>query len=187
MIKKVNNLQFWLGDLVRIKQKKSTFEKGERLYSDSVYKVVKIKPLGTMKLEDLNGKILKRTFKDYQLLYVGRSITDIEGKASRAQVVVARKKARTKRRLGQEGVSRENILRRGREIGKIMAPKKKRKRKKKEPEKFEIEKLIRRFKAGNNENFYEVKWKGYSETTNEPRSNLLKDVPEMVKEFEKKK
>ena len=173
--------------MVRIKQKKSTFEKGERLYSDSVYKIVKIKPLGTMKLEDLNGKLLKRTFKDYQLLYVGRSITDIEGKASRAQVAVARKRARTKRRLGQEGVSRENILRRGREIGKIMAPKKKRKRKKKEPEKFEIEKLIRRFKAGNNENFYEVKWKGYSEITNEPRSNLLKDVPDMVKAFEKKR
>ena len=46
-----NKLQFWLGDLVRIKQKKSTFEKGESLYSDSVYKVVTIKRLGTMKLE----------------------------------------------------------------------------------------------------------------------------------------
>lgn len=33
--------------------------------------------------------------------------------------------------------------------------------------------------------FYEVKWKGYDETTDEPATNIRKDVPEMVKEFEK--
>jgi len=35
--------------------------------------------------------------------------------------------------------------------------------------------------------YYEVKWKGYSETTQEPREVLLKDVPKMVNQFEKKK
>lgn len=130
MIKKVNKLQFWLGDLVRIKQKKSIFEKGESLYSDNVYKVVKIKALGTMKLEDKNGKLLKRTFKDYQLLYVGRSMTEIEGKASRGQIAAARKKARTKRRLGQEGVSRQNIIRESKRIGDVMRPRRKKKVKK---------------------------------------------------------
>ena len=53
-------------------------------------------------------------------------------------------------------------------------------------EKYTIEKLIRKFKAGNNQTFYEVKWVGYDKTTIEPRSNLMKDAPEMVKEFEKK-
>ena len=34
--------------------------------------------------------------------------------------------------------------------------------------------------------YYEVKWKGYNETTLELREVLLKDVPKMVKQFEKK-
>ena len=34
--------------------------------------------------------------------------------------------------------------------------------------------------------YYEVKWKGYNETTQEPREVLLKDVPKMVNQFEKK-
>jgi hypothetical protein len=34
--------------------------------------------------------------------------------------------------------------------------------------------------------YYEVKWKGYNETTLEPREVLLKDVPKMVNQFEKK-
>jgi hypothetical protein len=33
--------------------------------------------------------------------------------------------------------------------------------------------------------YYEVKWKGYNETTLEPREVLLKDVPKMVNQFEK--
>ena len=53
-------------------------------------------------------------------------------------------------------------------------------------EKWAIEKLIRRFKAGNNQWFYEVKWVGWDNTTIEPRSNLIKDVPDMVEEFEAK-
>ena len=34
--------------------------------------------------------------------------------------------------------------------------------------------------------YHEVKLKGYSETTQEPREVLLKDVPKMVNQFEKK-
>jgi len=34
--------------------------------------------------------------------------------------------------------------------------------------------------------YYEVKWKGYKETTLEPRDILLKDVPKMINQFEKK-
>jgi hypothetical protein len=51
--------------------------------------------------------------------------------------------------------------------------------------KFNIERLVRRYKRNNNI-YFEVKWENYRETTNEPRANLMKDVPEMVREFESK-
>jgi len=31
---------------------------------------------------------------------------------------------------------------------------------------------------------YEVKWKGYKRTTWEPRTQLIKDIPDLIKEFE---
>jgi len=37
-----------------------------------------------------------------------------------------------------------------------------------------------------NEEYYEVQWKRYNETTLEPRDALLEDVPKMVNKFEKK-
>ena len=55
---------------------------------------------------------------------------DIKGKVSRAKVAEARKKARTKRRLGQEGVSAQNVIRESRRVGEIMREKKKTKVKK---------------------------------------------------------
>ena len=58
-------------DYVRIKKDKSVFEKGEGLFSDEVYKVVDMKTYGTIKLEDSDGNIMPRTYKNYQLLYVG--------------------------------------------------------------------------------------------------------------------
>jgi len=51
--------------------------------------------------------------------------------------------------------------------------------------KFVISKLIKPV-IKNNVAFYEVKWKGYKEHTIEPRETLLKDVPKMVNQFEKK-
>ena len=51
-------------------------------------------------------------------------------------------------------------------------------------QKWIINKLIRRYKKGN-KIMYEVKWSDGS-ITQEPRSNLIKDVPLLVKEFEKK-
>ena len=35
--------------------------------------------------------------------------------------------------------------------------------------------------------YYEVKWKGYNETTQEPREVLLKDVPKRLINLKKKK
>jgi hypothetical protein len=51
--------------------------------------------------------------------------------------------------------------------------------------KFVISKLIKPL-IKNNVAYYEVMWKGYKETTNEPREELLKDVPKMINQFEKK-
>ena len=52
-------------------------------------------------------------------------------------------------------------------------------------QKFSISKLIKPIMKDDIA-YYEVKWKGYSETTQEPRKVLLKDVPKMVNQFEKK-
>jgi hypothetical protein len=51
-------------------------------------------------------------------------------------------------------------------------------------EKFTVEKLMERFKKGSKV-YFKVKWSDGS-TTDEPRTNLIKDVPQLVKEFEKK-
>ena len=51
--------------------------------------------------------------------------------------------------------------------------------------KFVISKLIKPVIQDNRE-YYEVQWKGYREKTLEPRDILLKDVPKMVNQFEKK-
>ena len=37
-----------------------------------------------------------------------------------------------------------------------------------------------------NEDYYEVQWKGYREHTLETRENLLEDIPKMVNQFEKR-
>ena len=52
-------------------------------------------------------------------------------------------------------------------------------------EKFVISKLIKPV-IQNNKVYYEVKWKNHKETTLEPRQNLLKDIPKMLNQFEKK-
>ena len=52
-------------------------------------------------------------------------------------------------------------------------------------EKFVISKLIKPV-IQNNKVFYEVQWKGYKDTTLEPRELLLKDIPKMLNQFEKK-
>lgn len=50
--------------------------------------------------------------------------------------------------------------------------------------KWIVEKIIKRVKK-NGRVMYEVKWKNYEEPTIEPRTALMKDTPEMVKEYEK--
>ena len=54
---------------------------------------------------------------------------------------------------------------------------------KKVVEKYEIEELRKRFKK-NGKIFYKVKWKNYRKLTDEPRSSLIRDVPDLVLEFE---
>jgi hypothetical protein len=56
------------------------------------------------------------------------------------------------------------------------------------PKVFKVEKILKKKKKGN-QIFYKVKWVGYDEkeSTWEPRSNLLIDVPDLVQEFEDSK
>lgn len=51
--------------------------------------------------------------------------------------------------------------------------------------KFIIEKILKK-KTIKGKTFYVVKWKGYDKTTDEPESQLIKDVPDLIKEFNKK-
>jgi hypothetical protein len=54
----------------------------------------------------------------------------------------------------------------------------------KEIKKYEISKIIKKVvKKG--KKYYVVKWKGYKETTEEPRDVLIQDVPKMIKHFER--
>ena len=52
------------------------------------------------------------------------------------------------------------------------------------PTTFVVSKLIKPV-IKDNEDYYEVQWKGYREHTLEPRENLLEDIPKMVNQFEK--
>jgi hypothetical protein len=51
--------------------------------------------------------------------------------------------------------------------------------------KYIIKKLLKRFKL-KNKVYFEVLW-GDNSKTNEPRSNLIKDIPLLIEEFEKSK
>lgn len=53
------------------------------------------------------------------------------------------------------------------------------------PTTYVIEKIIKKVKVGRTYK-YEVKWKGYTNTTMETKTSLQKDVPDMLKEFELK-
>ena len=56
--------------------------------------------------------------------------------------------------------------------------------KKKGAETWIVEKLLNRQKI-KNKIFFEVKWKGFKDSTLEPRTTLVQDVPDLVKEYEK--
>ena len=127
---------FMKGNYVRIKIKKGIFEKGENLFSDEIYQITKINPIGTYEVSDLEGKRFNQTFKDYQLQYVGRTKDDIKNltATTRSKVRKAQQEKRAKNRLDREGLDQSNIrqeqLRRSRRIGEIMKPKAKKKVKK---------------------------------------------------------
>ena len=131
MVKHLNRKMFQVGDKVRIRNVKRMFEKGEVLYSTEVYTVAKIYPLFTYRLRDDDGDLLRKTFKDYEMLYVGE---DIENIASRSRVEEADKEATSRIKFQRTGLDQSTIrsdqLRASRRIGDIMKPKKKKKVKK---------------------------------------------------------
>jgi hypothetical protein len=48
---------------------------------------------------------------------------------------------------------------------------------------FHVERLVNRTKV-NRKIMFEVKWKGVPKTTQEPRTSLIKQIPDLVKEYE---
>ena len=180
---------FMKGNYVRIQNKRGVFQKGENLFSDEIYQITKVNKIGTYQVSDLEGKQLNQTFKDYQLQFIGRKLSEIETlTASRSNVRKAQKEKQAKSRFDREGLDQSNIrkeqLRRGKATDKIWKAKPKKRKARKPVETFEIERLMKQVKRGR-KMFYEVKWKGWKDTTIEPRASLMKDVPEMVKEFER--
>ena len=83
------------------------FEKGEVLYSTDVYTVDKINPLFTYRVRDDDGDLLKKTFKDYEMLYVGE---DIENITSRSVVEQADKEASSRNRFLRTGLDQSTII-----------------------------------------------------------------------------
>lgn len=51
--------------------------------------------------------------------------------------------------------------------------------------KYEVEKIVGK-KKENNKIYYNIKWKGYLKTTWEPRKELITDIKEMIKDYERK-
>lgn len=128
----LNKTPFMLGNYVRIQNRKGVFQKGENLFSDEIYKITKINKLGTYQVSDLDGKELKQTFKDYQLQFIGRELSDIEPliTTTRSNVRKATAEKQAKNRFSRTGLKASDILREGRRIETIMRPKRKKKVKK---------------------------------------------------------
>lgn len=83
------------------------------------------------------------------------------------------------------GVTRKrSAVLEGQHLNSVWKKPKRKRRKKEKKNVFQVEALLGTLKMGNNQTFYRVKWVGYDEITNEPRSVLIQDIPEMVKSFE---
>merc|ERR1711991_505600 len=110
-LRKRQQLKFLKGDLVRIRNVKRVFEKGEILYSSKVYKIRYINPSGTIKLKDSKNKILNRNFKDYELQFVGTSLEQIKNPKERKAVERAEERALARNRFARTGLDTNNIIR----------------------------------------------------------------------------
>ena len=92
-----------------------------------MYRIVKQKYLNTFRLEDSEGNVLPKTYKDYELLKVGDKVEDIQRPVERTKFTEADKKASARNRLARTGVSRQNIIRQSKRIEEVMRPRKKKK------------------------------------------------------------
>ena len=88
-----------IGDTVRIKLKKKTFQKQGANFSRKIYTVTGMKGLGYM-LQDTKGKQMKRTYKFYELMVVKnpKQIANIRG-LDVANIVSGKRQRRKKKRI----------------------------------------------------------------------------------------
>lgn len=188
--------QFPIGSTVRIARKKQTFEKGAiPVYLKGIYVVEKYVPPKSFELRGDNDESKTVGYDDMLLVTrPAKKVTETvppEPLPTRRQLINKKKQEQLEK---AESIDRSNIIEGKRERKPSVklaappappAPKKAALPKKAEPAppRFIIEKLLARKKI-KGKVVFEVKWLGYPKTTFEPRSSLIEDTPELVREFE---
>jgi hypothetical protein len=96
-----------LGTDVRIRVKKGKFDKGVSVFSDKVYTVDSITNLGSYRVRDNDGKLVRNKikFEDIQI------ISTIEGEGKRDVVKKVEREAKVKRVLKEAGIADKNVVR----------------------------------------------------------------------------
>lgn len=155
---------FKVGDKVRHANKKTAFEKASSTenFSRDIYTISRIDG-NSYYLKNSSGYELKKKFKGFEL-------KQAVGDGSANKYI-------------DENKAIEKELRQTKKIEKELETTLNTKASKKQTF-YEIEKILSPIVL-NNEKYYQVKWKGYVNPTNEPRSQLFKDIKVQLTKFEK--
>ena len=129
---------------------------------------------------DVHGEIYRRPIDRSGWTRRGAFVEEVHYNAWGTLVRVCRKRARQPKYMWGGSNGAPYCPRNDRNLCKIWKPKRRKKRK---PKKYVVEALKRRFLKGDKV-YFEVAWAGYEETTEEPRSQLMKDVPLLIEAFE---
>ena len=100
------------GMIVRFHLPKDTFEKGERVWSEDLYMVVKVSHVKTMKLMNEEGELMKGMAK-YDEVQIIKDL-DVKSKKSTSRIKKAREEERIRRVLEEEGIETKNIVKKTR-------------------------------------------------------------------------
>lgn len=164
-LKKVKKYDFKIGDIVRKRLKKSVFERGyTRHWTKETYQIKDI--IGQNYILDDETEV-----RGQELIHAH----EITKESYKDAVDEANKIAKFRRNQQKSDIGKVD------EVGEIEVPKRqipkstgklrKRETESKEGE-YEIEKILSQYTGQDNRQYYEVKWKGYPQTTFEPFKNI---------------